>query len=504
VKRKTWLAALILALPLLVYWPTVFTEYGFRDDYAHLREVRERPGWLLQLTTSNGRPIYGAVLEPSVRTIRLVADLPVLRLLGVVLVAMTGVLLWLYLRRAGWSEAEAAAYGAVATLLPGAQVIAGWAIAWPIALGLVLAVAGFAVVDAGFAQRGVARVANVGAGALLYFAAGLTYQTSAMFAVGVLAAALLVRRPASLMDDLRFGAAHVGTLFVSLVAGFALMRLVFAEGLVPEAARMHLEPEPFAKLSWFVRQPLPNAFTLFAVRDRLVEYAGFWIVFAILLAIVLLGFFFGARERWTRWRWAACFLVLPFVAHGVSLAASSQAIGYRTLLPLSAIALALVVFAVRGVAARFERARAVEHGALLALVAVAAVVAWRQSYGLIAVPQSREWQIVKTHVDQHEFGERTRIYVIRASLGDRSTERTYSDEFGALSADAAWAAAEMVKAAVQQRFPAGLPDGKRYSVTTSFYEPLFVGDFDVVIDMRELYSMGNRTTPPGCAPIWQC
>jgi hypothetical protein len=503
-KPKAWIAALLLALPLLVYWPTVFEEYGFRDDYAHLHEVRERPGWLLQLTTSNGRPIYGAVLEASVRAIEHVADLPALRLLGVVLVALTGVLLWLYLRRAGWSEAEAAAYGAVATLLPGAQVIAGWAIAWPIALGLALAVAGFALIDAGLVLRGPSRYWRVGAGAALYFAAGLTYQTSAMFAVGVLCAALLVRSAPSLADDFRWVVLHVGTLFVSLVAGVVLMSAVFAAGLVPEAARMHLEPEPLAKLVWFVSQPLPNALTLFALRDRLVEHAGFWVVFAITLAVVLLGFVWGARDRQSRGRWVACVLVLPFVAHAVSLAASSQAIGYRTLLPLSAIALALVVFAVRGAAARVRHAGAVKVGALLALVAVAAVVARRQSFELIAVPQSREWQIVKSHVAEHEFGDRTRIYVIRASLGERSTERTYSDEFGSLSADAAWAAAEMVKAAVEQRFPDGLPGGKRYSVTTSFYEPLFVGDFDLVIDMRELYSMGDRTTPPGCAPIWQC
>jgi hypothetical protein len=504
VKRTAWIAALLVALPLLVYWPTVFHEYGFRDDYAHLREVRERPGWLMQLTTSNGRPIYGAVLEASVRAMRHVVDLPALRLLGVLLLALTGVLLWRYLRRVGWSEAEAAAYGAVATLLPGAQVVAGWAIAWPIALGLALAVAGFALIDTGLVLRGTSRYWRVGAGASLYFAAGLTYQTSAMFAVAVLAAALLVRPASSIAYDFRWAALHVGTLFVSLVAGVALMSVVFAAGLVPEAARMHLEPEPLAKLVWFVSQPLPNALTLFALRDRLVEHAAFWAVFAVMLAIVVLGFVVGARDRQSRWRWLVCALVLPFVAHAVSLAASSQAIGYRTLLPLSALALALVLFAVRGAAVCFRRARTVELGALLALVFVAALAARRQSFELIAVPQSREWQIVKSHVEQHEFGDRTRIYVIRASLGERSTERTYSDEFGSLSADAAWAAAEMVKAAVQQRFPAGLPGGGRYSVTTSFYEPLFAGDFDLVIDMRELYAMGDRTTPPGCAPIWRC
>lgn len=504
-KRNTvWIAALLVAVPLLVYWPTVFHEYGFRDDYAHPREVRERPGWLLELTTSSGRPIYGIVLEASVRAIEQISDLPALRLLGVLLLAVTGVLLWLYLRRTGWSDAEAATYASLVTLLPGAQVVASWAIAWPIALGLVFAVAGFALVDTGFARRGTARVARVGAGVALYFAAGLTYQTSAMFVIAPLAAALLVRRAPTLADDARWAAAHVATLFAGLVAGFVLMRGVFAAGLVPEAGRMHFEPEPWAKLVWFVSQPLPNAVTLFALRDRFVEYAGFWVVFAIMLGIVLLGLFHGAATRQQRWRWLVCVLVLPFVAHSVSLAASSQAVGYRTLLPLSGIVLALVVFALRGLIGRYRLRRATALGAFVALVAIAAGVARYQSFELMAVPQAREWQLVKSAVATLDFEEGTRIYVIRPSLGDRSTERVTADEFGSVSADAAWSAVEMVRAAVRQRFPAGVPGGARYTVTSSFYEPLFRSDFDLVIDLRVLHSMGDRTTPGGCPPIWQC
>src|SRR5262249_23820047 len=33
--------ALLLLVPIGVYWPTVFHEYGFRDDYAQLREARD-------------------------------------------------------------------------------------------------------------------------------------------------------------------------------------------------------------------------------------------------------------------------------------------------------------------------------------------------------------------------------------------------------------------------------------------------------------------------------
>ena len=39
--------ALVL-LPLLVYGNTIFHRYGFRDDYAIIREAREEPGTVLR------------------------------------------------------------------------------------------------------------------------------------------------------------------------------------------------------------------------------------------------------------------------------------------------------------------------------------------------------------------------------------------------------------------------------------------------------------------------
>ena len=83
---RKWLGiAALLILPLVVYWPTITHEYGFRDDYSLLREVRERPGWLMTLTSSSGRPVYGAVLEASLYPIHQVRELAKLRALAALL-----------------------------------------------------------------------------------------------------------------------------------------------------------------------------------------------------------------------------------------------------------------------------------------------------------------------------------------------------------------------------------------------------------------------------------
>jgi hypothetical protein len=492
---RTWLvAAVLLILPLIVYWPTVSHEYGFRDDYAHLREVRERPGWLMQLTTSNGRPVYGLVLEASLRDVYQVTELEALRLASTLLIAVVGLLLWWHLRRSGWSEEQAAALGIAATLLPGAQIVVGWAIAWPIALGLVAAVAGFALIDRGLERQGPGSALGLAAGCALYFAAGLTYQTSALFVLMPLAAVLLLRDAKKGESDTRWTMVHLTAMFGCLFAGFLLMTLVFTDGVVPEAARMQIEPHPFIKLLWFLRNPLPNSIALFALRDSYATPLWFWIVVAAVVAVAVLGFVFGAQDARRRWRWVFAALLLPFVAHSVSLAASSQAIGYRTLLPLSGLYLVLFVFGFRAIAARVRLLRYAEVAALGALVVVGAFLARHNALTLLAEPQGNEWRLVQTAVNRLPLGRETRVYIVRPTMDYRSTERVYADEFGSLSSDAQWGAVEMFRAAVRQRFPQGLPDGTTYTLTTSFSPP--IGPYDLVLDLRELKNQGARARAP--------
>jgi hypothetical protein len=489
---RTWLvAALLLILPLLVYWSTVSHEYGFRDDYAHLREVRERPGWLTTLTTSNGRPIYGVVLEASLESVDEVAELSELRMLSVVLIGVVGVLVWRQLARSGWPEAQAAAVGAAVILLPGSQVVVGWAIAWPIALGLVAALGGFALVERGFGRRGTVRATCIAMGLALYVVASLTYQTSALFAVMPLAAVLLMRKVTTTRRDVSWVAAHVGLLFASLVLAY-LTTSLFADGTGPEVARMRIEPHPFIKLLWFARNPLPNSAALFALRDALATPLQFWVVVASVVTLMLLGLLFGAVRREQRLRWLFIALLLPFVAHSVSLAASSQAIGYRTLLPLSGVFLVLAAFGFRAVMVRFHVPRTAEAGALVAFVAVCAFLAHRNALTLIAEPQGREWQLVKAAASRLQPTDDARVYLIRPTSPDhRSTQPLYADEYGSLTADADWAAKEMFKAAMRERYPDGLPQGTEYVLTTGFGPPPPVG-YDVVGDLRELKNLGER------------
>ena len=490
---RTWLCvAALLILPLLVYWPTVTHEYGFRDDYAHLREVRERPGWLMTLTTAHGRPVYGAALVASLQGVDRVEELTTLRLIAALLIGVVGVLLWWQLRRSGWTDTQAAALGAAVTLLPGAQVVVGWAIAWPVALGLVAALAGFGLVEHGFSKAGPSRAALVAAGGMLYVIAGATYQTSAMFALVPLVAVLLLREGTTTRRDALWVAAHIGVLFVALVAGFLAAGALIPENAVPEATRTTLEPDIWRKFLWFLRNPLPNSIGLFALRDRFATPLWFWFVVAGVVAVMVMGFLYGTKTRQQRLRWLVVALLLPFVAHSVSLAASSQAIGYRTLLPMSGLFLVLAMFGLRALVARHRVPRGVEAGVLAGVLIVLAFLAQRNPLALIAEPQGHEWDLVQAAASRVRLTSDTQIYVIRPTIDYRSTERVYADEYGTLTTDADWAAKEVFKAAMRERFPNGLPENTAYTLWTGPGPPPVEFSYDLVVDLQELRNLGAR------------
>jgi hypothetical protein len=188
-----------------------------------------------------------------------------------------------------------------------------------------------------------------------------------------------------------------------------------------------------------------------------------------------------------------CLVALPFIAHSVSLAASSQAIGYRTLLPLSGLFLVLLVFAMRAVVRAGSVRPVTQAVALGALVFSAAVLAYHNSYTLIAEPQAREWQLFHSAASRLRLAPDTDVYIIRPTIDDRSTEQVYDDEFGSLSSDADWAAKEMFKTALRERFPATVANGKSYRLETGWLPPMQPGNYDLVLDLRRLKNEGDRT-----------
>jgi hypothetical protein len=490
-------AALVVLVLLAVYWPTVFHEYGFRDDYAHLREAREIPGHLIRFTASYGRPVYGTLLVASVGSLHgEVANLQWLRLASVALLALLAIALARLLRRSGWTPAESTAVGLSIALLPAAQIIVGWSIAWPIALALVLALGGYAATRSALAASSGARPGRWAGGFVLYLIAGLIYQPCALFFVVPLAAELLLAAD-SMRMRVRSVMAHVGTAFGALATGFLTMRLLFTLGLLKQSAVLGIETDPVSKLRWFIAEPLANALALFALRDRFDTAAIFWVAILAFVALIYAGLYLRPnRAPVDRWTVFFCVAVLPFVAFAVNLVAALRVPSYRTTFALAGLVAVLVVHGLRNLRLAGIVGRTAQHAALGALLAAGAFAANRHAYELIAQPQGWEWDIVRAAAMAAPLKNDVKVYAIRAGIEDRATERTFADEFGSLSTDTEWAISEMFKGALRRRFPGGLPAAFGYRLTTGTDAP--DGRFDVLIDMR-LLRQHRAVAPVGAA-----
>jgi len=477
---------ILLFAPLLVYWQSAFTEFGVRDDYSSMREAREEPGKLVRFTASHGRPLYGALLETSFTKLNEVETLWILRFASVLLFTLLGLALWRQLYHSGWSEIEAAVIGLGVTLLPGAQVVTSWAYAWPHAAALLLALAGFVAVETELERGGLKRAIALFGGGMIYGLAAVIYQSNALFAVVPLAAVLLVRVTRGSSSDLRWCLIHFSTLFAGLMTAYLLVGALFANGIFHASVRMQLETNPFTKLIWFFSNPLPNALALFALRDDFNVGAGiFWTAVTVVAAVI----FWGCKtaiaqgDKTTKRRVLFCALTLPFVAHIVSIAAAERAIGYRTQFALSGLALVLLVFAIRSLLASGIINQTVHHGSMIVIAAVAALAAHSNPYNLIAKPQSYEWETMRPAAMRASFPKTAKVYVVTPGIEDRATKRIFTDEFGSISSDSDWVPGEMFKAIIHERYPAKLPKGTAYTVTSGHEVPA-EGVYDLVIDMR--------------------
>lgn len=479
---------LLILTPLLVYWQAIFQDYAIRDGYTHLRETREEPGKLVKYTASTGRPLYGALLETSFNVADDVSQLPWLRLSSVLLLTVLGLAMWRQLYQSGWTEVEAAVIGLGIVLLPASQVTASWATGWPHALTLLLSVAGFSAIETELERGGLKRAVALLGGCMIYLLAGLIYQSNVLFAVVPIAAVLMVRTGREPMSDLRWMLMHLITLVIGLGLGYLLVKSLFTSGVFHESARMQLETDALTKVGWFFQHPLPNALALFALRDDFDAGALiFWGAVLTTVILIALGYLLDPKraEPAVKRKWLFYVLVLPLMAHAVSLVAGERSTAYRTLFALSGLVLVLVVFGLRTLRLAGRIVPAVHYLVLGLLCVGAAIVAQHNSYVLIAEPQSREWDLVRNAVARADFSKALKVYLIAPDLGDRTTERVYGDEFGSLSSDTPDIAVEMFKAALHQRYPDKLPKGGSYTVAAG-KEASAGPDYNLVIDLRKL------------------
>jgi hypothetical protein len=502
------IALLLFTLPLATYWNTTFHDFGLRDDYANLREAEEEPGKIVKFTASHARPVYGVLLQYSFASIDSIAQLEWLRLAGVAGLGLAAAALFGLLRRLGWPLPAAAFTAAMITLTPAAQIVAGWATAWPYTVAALLALGGFALAE-GDAEY--CRCRQIGA-ALLVALSALIYQPNSLLYLVGIAAALPIRRGQPLPRKLRWVGTHLVVAFAGLVVAFLIMKLLYAFNLFTASDRIAFDHDPVSKLGWFLREPLLNALNLFVLNDDEAATRTAYIVSAGITALLLAaglgieGLRRGARAGGF---WLMALAILPPTTFVANLVAAERFATYRTIFALTAVLLIFLTLSWQNLCSLARRNRwFIELPGYVILLATAMILARTHAYTLIALPQGEELQILERVADRIVLRERPfRIYFMQPVPGDSPTEISYHDEFGALSTSGAylpgadWAPKEMLKHLMRERFPQDANRERQYEMQAGLAPPPKNEKFDLIIDMRQILRFGPLYAGPSVPKI---
>jgi len=489
---RAWvLTAALFLVPLVTYWPATFHDFGLRDDYSNLREAHEEPATVIKFCASHARPIYGWLLQATYGQTDSVQDLQWMRFAASLLLGALSLVSFRGLRALGWSFSTSLCFALLLTLIPSAQVMAGWAVGWPYVATALLAFAAFFTVEGALAvgmSAGAGRaVAQWSVAVGLMIVSALIYQPSALFYVVPLAGALIVHRQRTLTQTARWAGIHLGFVVGTLGLAYCVMSALYATKVFVKSGRVAFEHHWGGKITWFLQESLPNALSVFVLNDNNRRDHTLYFVCASLVGALLLA---GAYLEWRRYGrsrgivWLTALLGLPVFACAVSLIASERYATYRTILTMTAVLLCFLVASIRALTESWGQSG--RRMLAIAVVSIAFFTAQHHVYALIAVPQGNEWQLIMAgakHV--HLDGSHPRIFAIASTPADISTATIYHDEFGSLSSNSEWVPKEMFKRAMHDLHPGIANLDTRYDFSSGPKLPVDQR-FDVIIDLHRL------------------
>jgi hypothetical protein len=485
---RFWIAFLVLlALPAAIYWPNLWERFGVRDDYSMFREANTERGKVSVFSGGQARPVYGWLIEASMRSVHSIAGFARLRLWSALWVGLaaagTMVCLTVFF---GWSVCGATLLATLLVCLPSAQITLHWAIVWPHTMALAITVGAFFLANLAFERltgwTGWGGV--VGAGALLAVAAW-TYQPHTLFYLVFVAAGLLSRRERPAQDRLKWTGRHALLVSAALAVAFLVIQAAYATGAMVKGPRIAFEAHPFDKLIWFLREPFLNGLALFVLDDDH-ERTAFWhgIAAAIVTGVILIGpILDGAKRGWrAACEWLFLFVAFATAAYGINLLVAERWPTYRTIFALAAVVLLFACQSLHELSAKW-RLRRTGLTAFTAAAVVAAFVARRQARELIVEPQRRELALVEEKARALDLSRPQHFYVIFPDGEATGVRLTYLDEFGARSVDSYWAPVEMIRGLLQEWSGGRLNFGLAYGFDSSPEAPK-KERFDVLIDLR--------------------
>jgi hypothetical protein len=492
-RHRMIIAALLMALPVAVFWSTIFYHYGFRDDYSIIREADEEPGKVFRLCAGYARPLYGVLLETTAAWIERIDDLKWMRLAGAVSVGLVSGTAFFVFTQVGWSVGLSALLSATIGLLPAAQIISSWAICWPHGLAGVLGLLAFLLADRVIRTKtSWRRLPGMLAGSATLALGTLFYQQHSLFYFVGIGAGFVVLREGSVGQRMAWVIRHCIVAAWGIGLAVIVMLGLIELNIAAQTYQMQLDPDPLGKLLWFIYGPLKNALGIVVLNDELGKNR------VIHLVVLFLTLSLLSAGTWSRWRrggvmdaglWLAVLILLVVLSYSVNLASMNRFVAYRHLWALTSILLLFSVAGLKSFSRSWQRVGRIGAPAALVLLLIAsAVLAHDQAYELVALPQSEELAVIEEGAKRIDITKRPRVFIVISSRRNAPSPVRFADEFGSLSTDAEWVSAEMLEGIMKERFPDSGDVTKLYQLGCGDVLPP-KQRYEVVIDLRNLGSM---------------
>lgn len=279
-----WLGAITLFI-FGAYYPVIFNEYGFTDDYITITFHKLVGPWDFKtLYTALGRPICSVFTGYAFAPVETISDLSYLRAYSVLWLIISGGAAFLFLRNLKISPECALLVAAAVTLNPAAGVFAGWAITFIYPTSIFLSLLGGWLIIKALQDRLWRQ--GLG-GALCLLCSFFIYQPTALaclvlFSTYYFQPGKALTRPTIIQWSSAI-ALTSGVMVVYYIAYKAYLPLLEPYGLT--TGREGIVTDIGGKLRYFLKDPLWNSIVWWG------DFAPKWVGWTIISAIVAsLGF----------------------------------------------------------------------------------------------------------------------------------------------------------------------------------------------------------------------
>lgn len=438
---------LLLSMLLAAYSPVLFTEYIHHDDYGNLRApgavraVTELPTYRLQMAV--GRPLGMAVHWVNDLFFDSVRSAQGLRLIGVLLTALSGFLIYLWMRRHAFCSAGALMFAFLAASLPPFESTVARHTCNYQHLATLLSMASlhllFRPVIAHRPRLRTFLNPALYAGLVLQVAALLCYQPFAMI-FWPMAAVTILKSRTRFWGKIRWRIALLLLLGIAaLILYFFAYRWVLQIFDISVVGRRRLTTDPGGKAAWFLDVIMVTVLNFWYLWPR------HWVARAVAAVMVLAAV--AAAGKWVRMeRYAAIrrlgfggekgvlVLALLPLSFAPSLMTSDSTPLYRSMMGLAVCVLVYLFFSWRTLS-RFVGPRhrlPVFRGGMAALCLTGLLMTQFNLTRYMALPSATEIRMVKQQIRDHagELDRYGKLYVIAPPRQDPDRIDFFIREFG--------------------------------------------------------------------------